>query len=85
MIRKKHFIALCLLLNLGFSLILPVFATQECKYCDYGKLYVGEDKYENFNRKMFNLNSNLNKFIARPVHIIWSSIMPKYAPRDCPL
>ena len=27
---------------------------------------------------MFNLNSKLNKFIARPVHILWSSIMPKY-------
>ncbi len=78
MIRKKQFITLFLLFNFAFNLFSPIFATEECKYCDYGKLYVGEDKYENFNRKMFNLNSKLNKFIARPVHVIWSSIMPKY-------
>ena len=48
------------------------------KYPDYAKMYVGEDKYEKFNRKIFNLNSKLNKFVAKPVHILWSSIMPKY-------
>ena len=48
------------------------------KYPDYAKMYVGEDKHEKFNRKMFNLNSKLNKFIAKPIHVIWSSIMPKY-------
>lgn len=48
------------------------------KYPDYAKMYVGEDKYEKFNRKMFNLNTKLNKYVARPVHIIWSSVMPKY-------
>ena len=37
-----------------------------------------KDKFENFNRKMFHLNSKLNKYIARPVHVLWSSIMPKY-------
>ena len=67
-----------LLLILIIQIVLPVFPIQECKYCDFGKMYVGEDKYETFNRKMFNLNSNLNKFIARPIHIIWSSIMPQY-------
>ena len=48
------------------------------KYPDYAKMYLGEDIHENFNRKMFNLNSKLNKYVARPVHIIWSSIMPKF-------
>lgn len=48
------------------------------RYPDYAKMYVGEDKHEKFNRKMFNLNMKLNKFIAKPVHIIWSSIMPKF-------
>lgn len=52
--------------------------TRESKYPDYAKMYTGDDKYEKFNRKMFSLNSNLNKFIARPVHILWSSIMPKF-------
>ena len=73
-IKKKSLLSLILLL----SLVLPIFATEECKYCDLGKLYVGEDKYETFNRKMFNLNSKLNKFVARPVHILWASILPKY-------
>lgn len=48
------------------------------KYPDYSRMYVGEDKHENFNRKMFDLNRKLNKFVARPVHILWSSVMPKY-------
>jgi len=58
--------------------IQAVETTQESKYPDYAKMYAGEDKFEKFNRKMFNLNSNLNKFVARPVHIIWSSIIPKF-------
>jgi len=76
--NKKKIFGLVLLFCFSINLFSPIFATEECKYCDFGKLYVGEDKFENFNRKMFNLNSKLNKFIARPVHIIWSSIMPKY-------
>ncbi len=52
--------------------------TENCKFPDYATMYVGEDKYEKFNRKMFNLNTKLNKYIARPVHILWSSVMPKY-------
>lgn len=55
-----------------------VLQTEMSKYPDYAKMYVGEDKYEKFNRKIFNLNSKLNKFVAKPVHILWSSIMPKY-------
>ena len=75
MFIKNRFLLTLVLL---FSLALPIFATQDCRYCDLGKLYVGEDKYESFNRKMFNLNSKLNKFVARPVHILWASVMPKY-------
>ena len=41
-------------------------------------MYAGEDKFEKFNRKMFNLNSRLNKYIARPAHILWASVMPKF-------
>lgn len=55
-----------------------VETNQESRYPDYAKMYVGEDKHEKFNRKMFNLNSKLNKFVARPVHVLWSSIMPKF-------
>lgn len=58
--------------------IQAVETTQESKYPDYAKMYTGEDKYEKFNRKVFNLNSKLNKYVARPVHILWSSVMPKF-------
>ncbi len=54
-----------------------VEAADTDKYPDYAKMYVGEDKHEKFNRKMFNLNSKLNKFIAKPVHILWSSLLPQ--------
>ncbi len=57
--------------------IQAVEAVDRNKYPDYAKMYVGDDKHEKFNRKMFNLNSKLNKFIAKPVHIIWSSILPQ--------
>ncbi len=48
------------------------------KYPNYSCMYLGEDKCEGFNRKMFNFNSKLNKFIIKPVHIVWASIMPQY-------
>ena len=48
------------------------------KFPDYARMYIGDDKYENFNRKMFNLNMKLNKYVSKPVHILWSSIMPKF-------
>lgn len=78
MFRKNKLISFILLFSISFNLVLPGFSAEECKFCDFGKLYVGEDKYEGFNRKMFTLNSKLNKYVARPVHILWSSIMPKY-------
>jgi len=59
--------------------IQAVETVQSSKYPDYAKMYTGEDKHEKFNRKMFNLNMKLNKFVAKPVHILWSSIMPKFA------
>lgn len=49
-----------------------------CRYPDYCKEYIGNDRFEKFNRKMFNFNAKLNKFILRPVHVIWASIVPKY-------
>ncbi len=58
--------------------IQAVETEQTSKYPDYSKMYIGEDKHEKFNRKMFNLNMKLNKFIAKPIHILWSSIMPKF-------
>ena len=53
-------------------------SSETVKYPDFGYEFLGEDKFENFNRKMFNLNMRLNKYTLRPIHIIWASIMPKY-------
>lgn len=85
---KKRFATIALFFVLVFNFALTSIATaktdiqavqtENCRYPDYATMYVGEDKYEKFNRKMFNLNSRLNKYVARPVHILWSSIMPKY-------
>lgn len=55
-----------------------VCANQETKYPDYSNLFVGDDKWENFNRKIFDFNLKLNKYAIRPIHILWSSIMPEY-------
>mgnify|MGYP002764381507 FL=1 len=87
MFSKNKFISLALLLLLLINNLSVLSATktdiqavqtENCKYPDYATMYVGEDKYEKFNRKMFNLNTKLNKYFARPVHILWSSVMPKY-------
>ena len=80
MIKQKSFVSKVLLLAIVFNLVNPIFAEEspKCKYCDFSTMYVGEDKYEKFNRKMFNLNSKLNKYIARPVHIFWASLIPQY-------
>ena len=78
------FVLLALLALNNFSVLaaqkidIQAVQTENCKFPDYATMYVGEDKYEKFNRKMFNLNTKLNKFVARPVHILWSSVMPKY-------
>ena len=59
--------------NLSFAI-----ETKANKYPDYAREYLGVDKYEKFNRKVFALNSKLNKYAIRPVHIVWASVMPKY-------
>ena len=87
MLSKNKIVSFALLVLLAlnnFSVLaaqkidIQAVQTENCKFPDYATMYVGEDKYEKFNRKMFNLNTKLNKFVARPVHILWSSVMPKY-------
>lgn len=63
---------LCLFFN-NFTVL-----ALETKYPDYSYEFLGADKLENFNRKIFNFNLKLNKYAIRPIHILWSSIMPKY-------
>ena len=47
-------------------------------YPDYATEFLGEDKFEKFNRKIFNFNMKMNKYAIRPLHVLWASIMPKY-------
>ncbi|MCM1339206.1 MAG: MlaA family lipoprotein [Muribaculaceae bacterium] len=73
---KKRLVAagllLCLILN-NFV----VFA-QESKYPDFGYEFLGDDRWEGLNRKIFNFNLGLNKYAIRPLHVLWSSVMPVY-------
>ena len=55
-----------------------VTVSKTFKYPDYAHEFVGRDKFEGFNRKMFVFNQKLNKYAIKPVHIVWASIMPKY-------
>jgi len=73
---KKTIVILGILVSLLLQNV--VVLAQETKYPDYAFEYLGVDKWENFNRKMFNFNLKLNKYAIRPVHILWASIMPEY-------
>lgn len=80
---KKFLSMFVVFCSIVFQLNLAVFSEEypdstSGKYPDYACMYLGQDKCESFNRKMFNFNSKLNKFIIKPVHIVWASIMPKY-------
>lgn len=48
------------------------------KYPNYAKEFSGDDPWENFNRKVFLFNLKFNKYIIRPVNIVWASVMPQY-------
>lgn len=74
--QKKSVVVIALLLCL-FSQNFIVLASEN-KYPDYAFEYLGEDRWEGYNRKMFNFNLGLNKYVIRPIHILWSSIMPEY-------
>lgn len=48
------------------------------KYPNYAYEFVGNDPYENFNRKIFNFNLKANKYVIRPINVAWASVMPQY-------
>ena len=75
---KKFLIVLVIFLctvNISYA---EELVKQQSKYPDYSYIYLGADKYEKMNRKVFNFNLGLNKYAIRPVHILWCSIMPEY-------
>ena len=71
------FIALLFLANINPAKA-NTTAQNATRYPDYAVEFVGKDKFEGFNRKMFAFNRKLNKYAIKPIHIIWASIMPKY-------
>lgn len=71
-------VLLCLDLNLPNFAFAAETAAQAYNYPDFGYEYLGRDKFEGFNRKMFAFNQKLNKYAIRPIHIVWASIMPQY-------
>lgn len=48
------------------------------KYPDYATIFVGKDKFERYNRSVFNFNLKLNNYVLRPINTVWASVMPKY-------
>ena len=74
---KKGLVVFLILLSLFMNSGCFVFAT-ETKYPDYTQEFLGEDKYENINRKIYNFNLGLNKYLIRPIHKLWASLIPQY-------
>lgn len=75
---KKLFITLGILFLFTNICSAEELLKQQTKYPDYGYMYLGTDKYEKLNRKVFAFNLGLNKYAIRPIHILWTSIMPEY-------
>lgn len=75
---KKLFITLGIFIFVANICLAEELLKPQSKYPDYGYLYLGTDKYEKLNRKIFAFNLGLNKYAIRPIHILWSSIMPEY-------
>jgi len=75
---KKLLAILGIIFYLNTSGFVLAEETTPAKYPDYAYEYVGVDKHEDWNRKMFSLNSKLNKYAIKPIHTVWASIMPKY-------
>ena len=76
-IRNTTLVALLILFC---GLIPNCFAIEntQTKYPDYSYIYLGKDKHEKFNRKMFNFNLKMYKGVVKPVTKVYTSIIPKY-------
>ena len=77
----KKIISFLLLLNLLFFNVL-CFAGEinsiEIKHPCYNKIYLNHDKYEDFNRRIFNFNLGLNNIFAKKIHVLWASLFPVF-------
>jgi len=82
MTKNKIFIIFVATIILSFNANHLCFAAEtlesSCRYPDYNNEFCGRDKFEGFNRKIYVFNSKLNKYVIRPVNIVWASVMPQY-------
>lgn len=73
-----------LILTIVLNLLFPNLSfaeeglNQPAVYPDLAYEFIGYDKWENFNRKIFLFNAGFNKYIIKPVNIVWTSIVPQY-------
>lgn len=81
MTKKRTFLILTIIL-INFCACNFSFAATDTElknvYPDFSYEYTGKDSCEKFNRKLFVFNLKLNKYLIRPVNIVWASTMPKY-------
>ncbi|MFA7659456.1 MAG: MlaA family lipoprotein [Candidatus Gastranaerophilaceae bacterium] len=82
MLKNKPLLIFAAIFFLNLYLGSISFAVEDIelnnKYPDYAYEFTGKDKCEKFNRKLFVFNLKLNRYILRPVNIVWASILPKY-------
>lgn len=82
MIKKNPILIFAAIFLLNFCIANNTFASQDLEaenvHPDYAYEFTGKDRFEKFNRKLFTFNLKLNKYILRPVNIVWASVMPKY-------
>lgn len=82
MIKNKVFLFFAVAIFLNFCLINKSHAIQDTgiinKFPDYAYEFTGNDPWEKFNRKVFVFNLKANKYVIRPVNIVWASIIPQY-------
>lgn len=83
MIKKRIFFIFFFALFLNFYSVNKSFSIEDTqlstKYPDYSYEFVGKDPWEKFNRKIFAFNLQADKYILRPINVVWSSILPQYA------
>lgn len=82
MTRNKPLLFMAIAFFLSCSLSTIAIAIEktslENRYPDYGYEFTGKDTCEKFNRKLFVFNLKLNKYILRPINIVWASFLPQY-------
>lgn len=82
MIKNKTFLVFVAALFLNFCSHNISLAIEDAgvknTYPDYAYEFTGIDKFEKFNRKVFNFNLKANKYVIRPINTVWASVMPQY-------